>query len=208
MDERVPRVMAGYRAVDRAIDAFTRVSHLACPPGCGACCNSPEVEATTVELLPMAEALVAAGRLDEALAALDAAIARGTREVGPGEPAPSRCVMYRPDPADPARGRCGAYTERPLICRLFGFGTRRARTGRTELVACRVMRASEPARMQRVEADETTLALAPVMADHVHALGGESPGDDARARPINEALREALERVVLARRMRDLAAEG
>jgi len=206
MDERVPRVLAEFRTVDRAIDGFVAASGLACPPGCGACCNSPEVEATTVELLPMAEALAADGRADEALAALDDALARGRLETALGAPAPSRCVMFRPDPVDPARGRCGAYTVRPLVCRLFGFGTRQTRTGRVELVACRVMRASDPARMQRVESDSELLSLAPVMADHAQALGVE--GEVARLRPINVALRDALERVVLARRMHGLAAEG
>jgi Fe-S-cluster containining protein len=207
MDERVPRVMAEFDAVDRAIEAFVAASKLSCPPECGACCNSPEVEATTVELLPMAEALVAEERADEVLAALDAALARGVSGAGLGEPVPSRCVMYRPDPADAARGRCGAYAVRPLICRMFGFGTRRERTGRTELVACRVMRASDPARMQHAERDDAALSLAPVMSDHAHALGVESPGDEARLRPINVALHEALQRVVLARRLRGLADE-
>jgi Fe-S-cluster containining protein len=205
MDERIPRVMAEFSAVDRAIDAFALASHLVCPPGCGACCNSPEVEATTVELLPMAESLVVDGRADEVLAALDAALARGVSAPVLGEPAPSRCVMYRPDPADAARGRCGAYTVRPLICRMFGFGTRRTRTGRTELVACRVMRAFDPTRMQSVEGDTAVLSVAPLMADHVQALGVE--GDVARLRPINMALRDALERVVLERRLRGLADE-
>lgn len=206
MDDRVPRVVAEFRAVDRAIEVFVATSQLACPPGCGACCNSPEVEASTIELLPMAEALVAEGLADVALAALDDALSRGLRGAAPGEPAPSRCVMFRPDLSDPARGRCGAYTVRPLVCRLFGFGTRGTRTGRTELVACRVMRSFDPVRMQHVEGDSAALALAPVMADHAQALGVE--GEVSRLRPINHALRDALERVVLARRMRTLTDEG
>jgi Fe-S-cluster containining protein len=196
MDARVARVVAEFQAVDLAVDAFVAVAQLACPPGCGACCNWPEIEATTVELLPMAEALAAEGRAFEVLAALDDALA------------PSRCVMYRPDLVDPAHGRCSAYAVRPLICRLFGYGTRRTRTGRMELLACRVMRASDPARMQCVESDGAALALAPVMADHAQALGVEGASDVAHLRPINVALRDALERVVLARRMTGLAAEA
>lgn len=187
MQERVVRVQERLSAVDREVAAFVTATGLACPPGCGACCLSPEVESSPVELAPMAAALVDAGRADETLAALAAA------------PVPGPCVLYRPDASDPRRGRCSAYATRPLLCRLFGFGARRTRAGRTELVACRTMRAADPERVAAAAGNELLLAHAPLMADHVHAVAAEAPGDGARLVPINLALREALERELFLR---------
>ncbi|MEZ6016351.1 MAG: YkgJ family cysteine cluster protein [Planctomycetota bacterium] len=190
MQERIVRVRDRFDAVEREVEAFVAASSLACPAGCGACCLSPEIEATSVELLPMAQALVDEGRAASVLEALAAA------------PRSGPCIMYAPDPSDPQRGRCTAYATRPLLCRLFGFGTRRERSGRVELVACRTMRAADPTGVADVAANDVLLALAPVMADHAHALGTDFPGDAAHAVPINDALRSALERELLMRRMR------
>lgn len=185
MQEQVERVRERFAAVDAEVDRFIQASGLACPTGCGGCCRSPEIEATSIELVPMAAALVAEGRGLEVLRALDAAPSFGP------------CVMYIPEAGDPSRGRCSAYAVRPLVCRLFGFGTRRERGGRVKLVSCRTMQAADPVRVSAVAGDPAMLALAPVMSEHVHALGTDFPGAGAYARPINGALRAALERELL-----------
>jgi len=192
MQERVVRVQGRLAAIDGEVEHFVAASGLACPPGCGACCLSPEVEATVVELAPMAAALIDAGRAEATLAALAAA------------PRPAPCVLYQPDPADPRRGRCSAYATRPLICRLFGFGARHGRDGRPELVTCKTMRAADPERMAAVSADELLVRRAPIMADHAHGLAADFPGEGTELLPINAALEQALHRELLHRRMADL----
>ncbi len=190
MEERLARTVARFGVIDAEIDAFQAATGLACPPGCGACCNSPEVEATAVELEPTAEALIDAGRAEAVLQDLAAA------------PRPGRCVLFAADPADSRRGRCSAYTTRPLICRLFAFGSRHDRAGRLELVSCRVMREADPARMAAAEGDRAALKLAPVMAEHAHAVGAEAPGHEALAQPINASLEFALRKALLRRAYR------
>ncbi len=192
MQERVVRVQGRLEAVDGEVERFVAASGLTCPPGCGACCLSPDVEATVVELAPMAAALVAAGRAEATLAALAAA------------PRPAPCVLYTPDPANPRQGRCSAYATRPLICRLFGFGARHGRSGRPELAACKTMRAADPARMESVTSDELLVRRAPVMADHAHGLASDFPGEGSVLLPINVALELALQRELLHRRMTEL----
>lgn len=177
MSDRASRVRVHLEAADRATARFAAASGLTCPPGCGACCASPDVTASAAELAPLAETFVQDGR---ALPTLEA-LAAGDR-AGP-------CVLYRPDPEDPRRGRCSAYADRPLLCRLFGFGARRSRTGALEPVACRTLLAAHPT----AQADLTT---APVLADHAHALAADLP-DDARLLPINQALHDALHRALL-----------
>jgi len=196
MPDRIVRVREQFAVVDVEVARFSAASGLGCPPGCGACCTSPEVEASIVELAPMAAALCDKGRALDVLEQLSAS------------PMPAPCVLYRADPSTVGQGRCSAYAERPMICRLFGFGARRTRTGRTELVACRTMRASDPERMAAVAGNEVLVDLAPMMSDHAQAVAAESHSTGARLMPINAALRQALERELFLRRLAGEAEVG
>ncbi len=169
---------------------------LACPPGCGACCLSPDVETTLAEVRPLASALCDSGVAGAVLERLGALAAAGER----------RCALYEPDPADPRRGRCGAYAERPLVCRLFGFTARRDRNGAPELVACAVMHAERPEAVERARAEVRAGGEAPLFGDFARAVAGERPDDGARQLPLNDALRLALEAELLARRLAALEA--
>lgn len=194
---RVDRCAEHFERADRATEELARRTGLACPPGCGACCLSPLVETIDAEVRPLAAALVDEGRAPFVLARLDALAAAGDR----------RCALYEPEEKDPRRGRCGAFALRPLVCRLFGFAARRDRLGRPELIACSVMRAADPATVERAREDVRAGAAVPLLGDHVRAIAAEDPTGGARQVPINDALRSALERELLARRIAALAAE-
>lgn len=168
-----------FARMDRATAAFAQASGLACPPGCGACCLSPEVESSVDELGPMAAHLCETGRAEAVLEALAHA----------GSPA--SCVLYQPEPGNPGRGRCGAYAHRPPLCRLFGFAAVRDKTGRPRLALCRVHRESAPETAERAARGvEEETCPAPFFVEHT------APGP---RQPINHALREALEKELLRR---------
>ena len=170
---------------DAGIERLTQATGLGCPPGCGACCLSPEVETSVADLLPLACALFERGAAE---AAQDRA--RGARDAGP-------CVLYAPSADDPRQGRCTVYAERPSICRLFGFASRRARGGGLEHAACRELRAAHPEASARAAAAVAEGLAAPRIDAEPGAIAlllGE-----ARPLPINHALRLALERVGLLR---------
>ena len=183
--------LEGLIAAERAAHGFAAASGLACPPRCGACCLSPEVEASAGECAPLAAELAREGRGEQVLAALAGAAERGE----------TRCVLYRPDPGDPRHGRCAAYALRPLVCRLYGFAGRRTRDGASELVLCRTMAEHDPARAAAAQALVAAGLAPPLFADHARALSAAEPGEPARLVPINEALRAALERELLRRRL-------
>lgn len=189
--ERSERVRDAFARADAGTAALRAATSLACPPGCGACCLSPEVETTVAEVEPLARALVEEGRAGALIERL--------------ADAPAPCALYVPEPDDPRRGRCSAYRDRPLVCRLFGFSARRDRQGQPELLACRTMRAGDPdgvARAARaVAAGEVE---APVSADLARALVSELPGEAGRLLPINVALARALERELLRARLEGL----
>ena len=194
MHELALSVALVHERLDASTSSLRAASGLACGSGCGACCLSPEVETTVLELLPLALELQRRGTLEAWSERLAAA--------PPGAP----CALYEPDPTDARRGRCGAYAQRPSICRLFGFAGRRDKDGSTRFMTCSVLRTEAPetvARAQALVEDGFPVALYGETAIELSAL---SPDQGTRLQPINDALAEALARVGLAARYAAAAA--
>jgi Fe-S-cluster containining protein len=191
MGPRDARLAAGaraiYRRLDRRIAAFRRRSGLACPAGCGECCRSTEVEATILEMLPLALELHRRGRTEEVLDRLR------------GGQAPERCVLFSERPQGPFGGHCTEYSLRPLLCRLFGFAAMENREGEPELVACRLIREADPSlTAEATESVARSRLAAPLMRAYTLAMYRLDPVLGSSALPINTALKQALERVALA----------
>jgi len=169
---------------------------LGCPPGCGACCTSPTVEATEVELLPMAAMLVREGRAQEALSKLEQAEAQND----------PLCVMFERISPDGRLGRCSAYEHRPGICRLMGFSGRISADGTAEWCPCKVMREST---------DDAAQALAkpppkemPIISHELSKLRSTS-GYASEQAPllINDALKRALSKELMRTMYSDLQSD-
>jgi Fe-S-cluster containining protein len=180
-------VRAIYRRLDRRIAAFRRSSGLACLAGCGECCRSTEVEATILELLPLALDLHRRGRTE------------GVLEPLRGPQFPERCLLFSERALGRFGGHCTEYSRRPLLCRLFGFAAMENREGEPELVACRLIREAEPT--LTAEAAESVVRgrlAAPLMRAYTLAMYRLDPVLGSAVLPINAALKQALERVALA----------
>lgn len=187
---RLERLSRAALSVLHEIDVINRDlqtrTGLSCPSGCGACCENPHIETTVLEMLPAAFDLVRRGEAETFLE-------KESIVTGAG-----RCVFYEPDAGQPGRGRCGRYDVRPGICRLFGFATARTRRGR-ELAACRVHKATSAEAVARVALE---IVEGRPVADFPAAavkLAEIDPTLGTTTRPINEALREALLRVLMER---------
>ncbi|MBN1930050.1 MAG: hypothetical protein JW786_00390 [Desulfobacterales bacterium] len=50
-----------YRSIDRKTNRLQQVAALRCPDGCGACCETQQIEATVLEAIPIAEAIFEQG---------------------------------------------------------------------------------------------------------------------------------------------------
>ena len=178
--EPVPVVVAALlAAAEDATRAFAVATGLRCPEGCGACCHDARPEVTELDVSLIARDAVARG-VGEAL--FEAAVAG----------ADARCVFYESEDGAPHKGRCTAYSLRPMLCRLFGFAARRGKTG-PELAACRVHRAQTP-ELVAVAEEAARRGEAPIFGDHQSRLDGLDPARSATKRPINQALARALER--------------
>lgn len=172
-----------YRELDAHIASFQGATGLRCPAGCGQCCESPEVETTPLEMLPMALEI---WRSQKAHLWLDK-----TYE------ADNRCVFYQPDEFTAGNGRCLMYLWRPTICRLFAFATVDDKQGRPRLAAC--------IRHKQVMAEEVAMAQvaiaqglsAPNFSDWQARVAGLLPQWGYHQMPINQALQVAINHVGL-----------
>jgi len=171
--------------VDRRSVRFQMKSKIKCSAGCGQCCESPQVEVTVLEMLPLALDLYHRQDADQWLAK-----AREREFSGP-------CVFYKPDPLFAGKGRCLAYALRPLLCRLFGFSTKRDKYSRPVYVTCKIIKAGLSAQVRHVQGSPAFLKTLPFMGDYAAKVYNIDPSLGARLYPINEALRIALDKVSL-----------
>ena len=168
-DAEAGAVLKELEAVTARSDAFGARAHLQCPPGCGACCLSPNIEATVAELLPLAEAVASRGNGSQILEQLRAVVDRGD----------SRCFFYTPADSDASgrTGRCAEYAHRPVVCRTFGFAGHCTKDGAPALAACRTMAEASPDAVRaatdavsRDDSDESLAAAMPIIADEARGL--------------------------------------
>lgn len=188
MDARVvARLLELYEEIDRQTAALKAMTELRCPPGCDTCCYSHTVEATVLEMLPVARELFCRR---QALSLLERSGAAD--DEGP-------CVFYQPERSARRDGCCGIYSLRPSVCRLFGYGAVKNKYGSAQLAVCTVMKKVIPrAAQDAAYAVERGLA-APTFTDFARQVAGLEPSLGGRLLPINRALRFALEREGLAR---------
>jgi len=172
-----------FSRLEAETSAFAGASGLRCPDGCGACCESPNVYTTVVELEPLAQELVARG---EAEAALERAAVAG----------PGQCVFYASH--GPGQGQCTVYALRPMICRLFGFAAVRNKQGEPELAGCRVHKAAQPEAMAHARALVAGGQPVPMMTDWQQQAAELGTSATSELMPINQAIAQAMERALFA----------
>jgi len=173
-----------YEELDQQTDGFSRLTGLKCLDGCGACCESPNVEATVLELLPLAQEVYFLDREEEILEKI------GDRKER--EPEYKSCILYLPDFIVAGNGRCTYYNHRPLICRLFGFAARKNKYNHIEFSPCKKVRQKDPPLAQRVEMAIANGARPPLFQESAFRVASLMPSLGFKRYPINRALWEAL----------------
>jgi len=170
-----------YKQIDRHISAFKRRSGLSCVAGCGTCCLKSDLEVTMLEFLPAAYSIYLNGESDATLESIEQQV-------------DSICVFYNPFAES---GNCSRYKDRGLTCRLFGFAARADKHGDRTLVTCKIIKSALNGQNQ-----EQISAHAPNMSSYQLRLNGINPRLSVRYLPINMAIKEAIETVLLDSRFR------
>jgi Fe-S-cluster containining protein len=170
---------------DQMWDAFSQyqaASGLNCLVGCGKCCNNPEVEASVLEMFPLALRILDENKLEEWMDKLE-------------EPAQDHCLMYEPHSPDGSKGQCGVYKERPSLCRMFGVAGFYNKHQEVTLSVCKLIREKYPdlTKIRESEVSDKT----PMLITWSYRLAQIDPGLIQDRMPINQALKKALERIAL-----------
>ncbi len=172
-----------YRGIDRKTLRLQHAASLNCPEGCGACCETQHIEATLLETLPVAEAIFDNGEEETILLAVEEKLSRNDFS----------CALFRASPSQPGHGSCSYYSSRPLLCRLFGYAARRNRHGDLEFSTCRRIREASPDAVQRAQIGVSAGLTVPVFQESFMRIASMNPAIGFKRRPINYAIKEAIE---------------
>jgi len=158
---------------------FANKTQLYCEKGCGKCCTTKNVEATVLEFIPAAYYLFRNDRINQVYEKIE------------NMQDNSVCVFY--NFLNDENGQCEIYNYRGLICRLFGYSTHFNKTGKLELVSCNFIKTLPTSQHILIE----QLKSAPKITDYYMKLSGIDLKMANEQFPINEAIRKALEIVIL-----------
>ncbi|EFK12360.1 conserved hypothetical protein [delta proteobacterium NaphS2] len=171
--------MVLYGELDRQVAVFSAASGLHCPQGCGDCCRSEKVEATVLEMLPLAFHLFRTSQAELLVKRLEK------------DPEVKQCLLYRADFCLQGMWGCSQYLHRGLVCRLFGFAGNRDRTGKPQLARCRVMKSVEGP----VVEEHLPVGMMPLFSEAGMRITTLNPTLGTDRLPINRAILYSLYKV-------------
>lgn len=174
------RVLDVYAVVDEKTRRFAEAGALACPVGCGTCCLSLQVEATLLEMLPLAFYLFATNQAELLIKRLE------------NNGKSKQCILFREDYINGGQPGCSQYPFRALVCRLFGFSGNQDKQGNPRFALCRHM---HPSDMEFQSKLPQLLPLMPVLGESGMEITALHPQLGTERKPINEALLQALNKV-------------
>ncbi len=173
------KIRQEYNQMSQVFSSYQDQSALKCPSGCGDCCFNPDIEATPLEMLPMALSLLDKGQLDaDFLASLDQH---------------TYCVSYQKTSADGAKGTCKNYNYRPSICRMFAVAGFKNKDESISLSVCRKLKEKYPNDFGRVSNNPGD---APIMEKWSTRIRLLDPSLGLEYHKINIALKIMAEKVL------------
>lgn len=151
-------------------------NNLHCPSDCGRCCQNPSIEASVLEMLPMALYLHDNNLTDQYLELIDQSMQTN-----------QFCIGIK-------NNRCHLYQTRPSICRMFGVSAHLDKTRKAQASICKTLKEIQPEEARKVIAAPLEHNL-PVMTHWASKLLTLDPGLENPKMHINLALRKAIEKV-------------
>jgi Fe-S-cluster containining protein len=172
-----------YQEMWENFSRYQKDSGLLCLEGCGKCCNNPEVEASVLEMLPLALKMLDENKLEYWLEKLE-------------HPKQQHCLMYEAHSPDGSKGQCGVYKERPSLCRMFGVSGFYNKHREVTLSVCKLIKDKYP-ELMKTRAAEVSEEKTPMLMTWSYRLAQLDPRLIQDRLPINLAFKAALEKVAL-----------
>ncbi|MCW8108270.1 YkgJ family cysteine cluster protein [Alteromonas ponticola] len=176
-------VLNEYHLLSIEFGGFQQQTGLSCIKNCGACCNNPQVEASILEMLPLALHLFDTGQAESFLEQIS-------------DSAGFSCQLFQRHSLDGTKGTCTVYEWRPGICRMFGVAGYRTKTQAPTISVCAPIKTAQPHRYANALIAITT-APPPMLANGRQRIAKIDYALGETLLPINQALRGALEKVLL-----------
>ena len=162
---------------------FHAESGMGCVSGCRFCCANPEIPASPLEFLPLAFDLYEKGIAEEIANQLALQDQLGN------------CIVYRSQKDDSTKGYCGNYSNRGLICRLFGASARKTKYGQKDLITCKILKAEKQEAFSLTSSRINLNLEIPIAAAYYTRLA-DVDQSLANQYPVNQAILMALELVL------------
>jgi Fe-S-cluster containining protein len=172
-----------YDEMGKSFSEYQKTSGLLCLEGCGKCCNNPQVEASMLEMIPLALKILDDNKLEAWLEKLE----NSTQ---------NHCLMYQPLSLDGSLGKCSVYGERPALCRMFGVAGYFNKYGKVSLSLCKLIR-EQNGELAKNHEQTVSEEKTPMLITWSYRLAQLDPALIQKRMPINEALQQALEKVAL-----------
>ena len=171
-----------FESLAQEFGEYQQSQGLHCLPGCGACCNNPDIEVSPLEMLPLALHLFDQGIAESMLEKLDAYSGFA-------------CLHYHRNSLDGTQGYCTIYSWRPGICRMFGAAGYNNKHGEPGLSVCKQIKQALPEKYQATLI-RVFSSPAPSISQGRQRIAQIEPRWGNELLPINLALRQALEKVL------------
>ncbi|OBP14172.1 Fe-S oxidoreductase [Rheinheimera sp. SA_1] len=182
LEQLSQQVLAVMTEIGQDYSKYQQDRGLFCRSGCGECCQHPGIEATVLEMLPLAFRLIAEQRADQVLSDL-------------AERDDARCYFYQSHSEDRKQGQCSVYQQRPGICRFFGAAGTTGKAGEYQLSTCRNIKTDHPTAYA-----DTLIALEsdppPLIRHGQEQIRQLDPELASNPMPLNQALATALEKAL------------
>ncbi|WP_228853350.1 YkgJ family cysteine cluster protein [Aegicerativicinus sediminis] len=180
---KVQAVERVFKQLEKDLASFQNATNLRCFQGCGRCCTTPNITATTLEFIPLAYHLHKQGLAIQWYQKLSVYNV-------------SNCFAFNHLVIEGIGGNCGQYNYRGLICRLFGFSAMRDKYGTAQLVTCKTLKEGKTQEYQVAQQHISSGKPAPLMSNYYYQIQSIDGNLGSKLLPINMAMKEAL-KVVL-----------
>jgi uncharacterized protein len=185
LQEKSLAVKEVFEELDKDVAGYLDKSNLSCFAGCGRCCMNPKVAATVLEFIPLAFDIYEKGIAEEVMDQLEQ-----TSEL-------ENCMVFKKTTIDSGSGVCGTYMYRGLICRLFGMSARKNKYGDKQMITCKKIKEEKTELFEATTQSINEGMQIPMANDYYSKLSGIDFKLSDGTYPINEAIKKALETVMM-----------
>jgi Fe-S-cluster containining protein len=181
MLDKIRKVERLFKKLDQESEKFGKQSKLRCLTNCNLCCLKEGLEANVLEFLPLANYLVKNNLHEEALKLLDTN--------------PEHCINLAKSQDPGKTAGCSIYTQRGLICRLFGFSAVRDKNSKLAIYTCVHIKNNFPQEFATATTKINGGMSIPVVSDFYYQLYFIDNQLANDYNPINISIRKAIEKV-------------